>query len=857
MSSSYSSICRKPNNHNIRLFRESNNRKFPLEDRMTTTKELVEIVEQLHKENANEEQLRISWFVNLLNKAKWKTDNVTGDYRVFVENIVPSGRVDVALSLRGRVVVCIELKAPRETIENHLKQAESYGSAYYRLDAETSCYYPILTIATNGRKAYLIDCALKDSLAAFNMKEIVLDEKGTKELIGLITTDNVDTSDGSLPWVQTKPKIDYSPFASNKTKDLLKKVTDWKDRLEKYGHESDRAIALSVNCLLLAVARAHEIIPNSTIRRCQDEKNWKELSEHLEHVFGDVFNDINQRETHHFWEIHNEGRFLPVRLDVLPIEYIGLIYQTILQNHDKQNKKNNKENKTKFYTPNAMIDKIINYVKPTINDKILDPTCGSGAFLSAAIYSAVTGHTEISDQKLKAFIENVVGVDKDAFACKIAKVTLLSTFMRLVDKQYRGKGKPLPKPVIYHKNFYWWDAEHKFDIVIGNPPWLCIDNLDDLETKRNLKAKLEREYDVYAKSNDHLCYIVEKAIKCLANDGRFGFVVKLQSIHSSSYDLFRNFLSNKIEKISEYGKQSRFKNYAQTALLMGSPSITERKKVWKIEHVEPQTIVTIKNEYYYFDTKYSATQGAQSSAINVYKAFAIDNPTADCVKEHPIKLSLGVTQKIIQIAYIVGKPPKDFLQWLIKNPEMKHDLEKRKDVQDTGRLPFSWRRDNTQKIIGPILITELNLMPGRDRFPFIIDRKRKYATSTGNICIGSKTGNKKDVLFFAALLISDYFLPLTRHCKVASRREGGVCLTPNEISKIKIPSVTEGDKNKLIKLVTKVPVNKSSLSKINKILAKYFSCDTEPTKESFYFSRMTLQQYASIPGSEEEIRKVS
>ena len=122
---------------------------------MTTTKELVEIVEQLHKENANEEQLRISWFVNLLRKAKWKTDNLTGDYRVFVENIVPSGRVDVALSIRGRVVVCIELKAPRETIENHLKQAESYGSAYYRLDAETSCYYPILTIATNGRKAYV------------------------------------------------------------------------------------------------------------------------------------------------------------------------------------------------------------------------------------------------------------------------------------------------------------------------------------------------------------------------------------------------------------------------------------------------------------------------------------------------------------------------------------------------------------------------------------------------------------------------------------------------------------------------------------------------------------------------------
>ena len=821
---------------------------------MPTIKKLVEIVNQLFEENANEEQLKVSWFVHLLKKAKWNTENLTGDYRVIVEDIVPSGRIDIALAIRGRVVVCIELKAPREIIENHLKQAESYGAAYYRLDHETNYYYPILTIATNGRKAYLIDCALRDSLARFNMKEIVLDENGTKELIELITTDNLDTKDGSLPWIETKPKYDDSPFASNKTKDLLKKVIDWKDKLEEYGHTPDRAIALSVNCLLLAVARSHEIIPNKIIRRCQDEKDWKGLSEHLEYVFGDVFNDVGQKETNHFWEIHEEGRFLPIRLDVLPIEYIGLIYQTMLQNKDKKNGKNNKENKTKFYTPVSMVDKIIKYVNPTINDRILDPTCGSGVFLSAAIYHAVkfSEKKEINDTILKNFIENVIGVDKDILACKIAKVTLLATFMRIVDKKYKGHGKALPKPNIFYKNFYWWDNETKFDVVIGNPPWLNIDKLDEYETKKNLKEKLENNYDVYAKSNDHLCYIVERATKMLNIDGRFGFVIKQQSIYGSSYANFKKFLSDKIEKVIDFGRESRFKSYAQTAIIMGSPSITERKKVWKMEHVAPQTIAKIKNEYYLFNNIFSASQGAQPSAIDVYKDFAIDNPSSECVKKHPIKIDLGVTQKIIKIAYFVGKPPKDFLQWLIKNPEKKYALENRKDVQDTGRLPFSWRRDNTLKLKLPIIITELNLWPGRERFPFLLDKKRNYVTSTGNICIGSNTGNKKDILFFAALLISDYFLPLTRHCKFKSSREGGTCLTPKELSKLKIPTVSDTDKNKLIKLVTKVPVNKGALGKINKIFSKYFEVSSEQD-DSYYFSKMNLYQYTAAP--EKEVKK--
>ena len=104
-----------------------------------------------------------------------------------------------------------------------------------------------------------------------------------------------------------------------------------------------------------------------------------------------------------------------------------------------------------------MINRVLDNLNPTIEDKILDPTCGSGAFLVSAIERGLANSGSFQEKKLLNFFNNVVGVDKDAIAVKIAKVSVLCQFMRLVGEDYQKTGKSLPRKKIKKTiNFFDW-----------------------------------------------------------------------------------------------------------------------------------------------------------------------------------------------------------------------------------------------------------------------------------------------------------------------------------------------------------------------------------------------------------------
>ena len=75
-----------------------------------------------------------------------------------------------------------------------------------------------------------------------------------------------------------------------------------------------------------------------------------------------------------------------------------------------------------YYTPDWLCERIVKEFEFRKTDKILDPSCGSGSFLRAAIHRLRELHPEITIEEIS---ENIYGIDIHPLSVQIAKTTLL------------------------------------------------------------------------------------------------------------------------------------------------------------------------------------------------------------------------------------------------------------------------------------------------------------------------------------------------------------------------------------------------------------------------------------------------
>lgn len=123
-----------------------------------------------------------------------------------------------------------------------------------------------------------------------------------------------------------------------------------------------------------------------------------------------------------------------------------------------------------FRTPRHIIDFIVAVVNPTVNDKVLDPACGTGGFLVSSYNHILRQHDGIDDpekkeipltpDQRKKLMANFEGYDIDPTMVRIAQVNMyLHQFKNPKIYQYDSLGQ----------EERWGD---KFDVVLANPPFM-------------------------------------------------------------------------------------------------------------------------------------------------------------------------------------------------------------------------------------------------------------------------------------------------------------------------------------------------------------------------------------------------
>jgi hypothetical protein len=176
--------------------------------------------------------------------------------------------------------------------------------------------------------------------------------------------------------------------------------------------------------------------------------------------------------------------------------------------------------------------------------KILDPACGSGAFLNQALEFLIREHTLIRDLLLpyedlmigyeieKSILEhNLYGVDINEDAVEIAK---LSLWLRTAHK-----GRELTslndKIVCANSLLAMPFEENSFDVVIGNPPYVALNKIKDVDYSR-------AGFEVFEKTGDLLALFIEKGLRLTADGKYFSFIVSNSWLKTKYGEPLKKFL---------------------------------------------------------------------------------------------------------------------------------------------------------------------------------------------------------------------------------------------------------------------------------------------------------------------------
>ena len=206
--------------------------------------------------------------------------------------------------------------------------------------------------------------------------------------------------------------------------------------------------------------------------------------------------------------------------------------------------------------------------------RVLDPACGSGAFLIEAfdqLYTAyqasndrleeLSGQPTLFDLDRQILQNNLYGVDLNAEAVQICQLSLW------VKTAARGKvltsldnticqGNSVIHDKDVHPKAFNWEAEFPevfkqggFDVVVGNPPYVRQELLTPY------KPYLQNAYESFHGMADLYVYFYELGIRVLKPGGLLSFIVTNKWMKAGYGEALRRFFSEKawVESVVDFG----------------------------------------------------------------------------------------------------------------------------------------------------------------------------------------------------------------------------------------------------------------------------------------------------------------
>ncbi len=390
-------------------------------------------------------------------------------------------------------------------------------------------------VAIENEKSYILKAKEKPDNNAPLKKDVLIGEKGfdyginTKGYEDILnipfSKENLNNS-AFFDFVLEKQKGIKSEVDTH----LLNNLIALKNNLLRFDSIHENINNLILKCLFVKYLEDRKVLQNNSFIEVLRTRNPQLLYAKFDEIAiinGDVLKKelkiteqhIEQLEyffTHDYKEFIKTGQqnlFYPYKFDKIPIQLISNIYEEFLGTTNKAEKKT----KGIFYTRAFVVDFMLSHnvykrIDEGENITILDPACGSGAFLVQAFKRILHKSENKSlsiNQKATLLKKQIFGIDIDENALQITAFSLYLTLLEgckinEIQNQIKIRKPILPTLIgsnLLKKNTITDNIEFdftidltgehiqisKFDCIVANPPWKELKK-DDAEKNNEINA---------------------------------------------------------------------------------------------------------------------------------------------------------------------------------------------------------------------------------------------------------------------------------------------------------------------------------------------------------------------------------
>ena len=366
------------------------------------------------------------------------------------------------------------------------------------------------------------------------------------------------------------------------------------------------------------------------------------------------------------------------------------------------------DQRRQIQTKKRLLEQLHQYREWLLQITILDPACGSGAFLNAALQFLMSEHKHIDEMEAKVTgssivfqdIENSIlennlyGVDINEESVEIAQLALwLRTAkphrkLNTLNQNIKCGNSLISDPAIAGEKAFDWQKEFPqvfekggFDVVIGNPPYVQLQSLGAMSD-----AYAQCGYETYNKSADLYCLFTERGHSLLKQGGLQSFIMPNKWMLVSYGKELRKFMAKTdLQQIINFGDIQFFEGAATIVCIFVTKksdkrdnevlalSLNQKTYHGDFAHEVPEQLST-----------YPAETFGEAEWIILPKAHfnilqKMQNGTA--LKDMPISINYGIKTGFNDAFFINGDTKDKLIAEDPKSAELIKPLLRGRDIQ--------------------------------------------------------------------------------------------------------------------------------------------------------------------------------
>lgn len=215
------------------------------------------------------------------------------------------------------------------------------------------------------------------------------------------------------------------------------------------------------------------------------------------------------------------------------------------------------------------------------NIKVLDPACGSGAFLvrvfdvlfeeNKRVGSILNSLFDETETYKNILTNNIYGVDLNEESVEITKLSLWlksaqkGKKLNNLDGNIKCGNSLIDDPEVAREKAFDWNVEFKeimknggFDVIVGNPPYVDSENM----TKHSPAERwyISSHYEVAKGNRDLFIPFIEKSYNLLKKDGNSSMIVPNKWLSMNYGASLRWYIKNHLYLLSDFSKVDVFQN---------------------------------------------------------------------------------------------------------------------------------------------------------------------------------------------------------------------------------------------------------------------------------------------------------